>query len=449
MNFAQFSAAAAEYAKAQHITDYELYYQANSSDQLGFFGGEVDRFSSSSVEGVCLRCLIDGKVGTASTESFTEEEIPALFASAMESARYSGSEEKQSFYTGGEYQPVAAAEKPENDTAAEIAMMTQTEQLALQADARIQKGVRASLADISKKTAISNSSGLYLESEGAMSVAFAGVVAKDENGKRYTDRAVSTALSGNGHEVGKMVVRAVEKTVSQIGAAPVPSGHYPVIFDNSQMTAMLEIFQSVFSAQEAQNGLSLLKGKVGEQIASDAVTLIDDPFYKDNFFKSPFDGEGVPTKPKTVIENGTLKTLLHNRATAAKDGVESTGNAYRAGYASPVSIAPFTFYMQPSETTREELMRKVGTAVMITFMKGAHAGANAVTGDFSLESKGYLIENGKIVRPVEEITVAGNFYQMLKDIVAVADDLQVNIEDGASCCGAPSVLVRDLAIAGC
>ena len=96
-----------------------------------------------------------------------------------------------------------------------------------------------------------------------------------------------------------------------------------------------------------------------------------------------------------------------------------------------------------------ELLKQAGTAVMITFMKGAHAGANAVTGDFSLESKGYLIENGKIVRPVEEITVAGNFYQMMKDIVAVADDLQVNIEDGASCCGAPSVLVRGLAIAGC
>ncbi len=449
MNFAQFSAAAAEYAKAQNITDYELYYQSNSSDQLGVFGGEVDRFSSKTIEGVCLRCLIDGKMGTASTESFTEEEIPVLFSSAIESASYADSTEKQSIYAGGEYQQIPAAPKPENDTAAEIEMMLQTEEKALAADPRVQKGVRASLADISTKIAISNSCGLYLENEGAMSVAGVAVVAKDENGKRYNDHTTSTVLSGAEHPVDQMVARAVEKTVSQIGAAPVPSGHYPVIFDNSQMTAMLEIFQSVFSAQEVQNGLSLLKGKVGEKIASDAVTVIDDPFYKDNFFKSPFDAEGVPAKAKNIIENGVLKTLLHNRVTAAKEGIESTGNAYRAGYASPVSIAPFTFYMQPSSMTREELMQKAGTAVMITFMKGAHAGANAVTGDFSLESKGYLIENGKIVRAVEEITVAGNFFQMMKDIVVVADDLQVNVENGASCCGAPSALVRDLAIAGC
>ena len=98
--------------------------------------------------------------------------------------------------------------------------------------------------------------------------------------------------------------------------------------------------------------------------------------------------------------------------------------------------------------SREELLGKAGTAVMITFMKGAHAGANAVSGDFSLESKGFLVEDGKIVRAVEEITVAGNFFQMLKDIIAVANDLKVNVEDGASCCGAPTVLVSGLAIAG-
>ncbi len=449
MTFAQFSTAAAEYAKAQNITDYELYYQANSSDQLSVFGGEVDSFSSSSVEGVCLRCLADGKIGTASTESFEEEEIPALFASAIESAAHIDSAEKQSIYAGGEYEKLPAAVQPKNDTAQEIQMMTETEALALAADPRIQKGVRASLSDVSKKVAISNSEGLYLESEGFMSVAFAGVVAADETGKRFNDHASSAALSGSEHKIDQLIGRAVEKTVSQIGAAPVASGHYPVIFDNSQMTAMLQIFQSAFSAQQAQDGLSLLKGKVGEKVASEAVTLIDDPMHPENFFKSPFDGEGVPTRKKTVLENGVLKTLLHNRATAAKDGVESTGNAFRAGYASPVSIAPFTFYMQPSSMTRDELLAKAGTAVLITFMKGAHAGANAVTGDFSLESKGYLVENGKIVRAVEGITVAGNFFQMMQDITAVADDLKISSEDGASCCGAPTVLVRDLAIAGC
>ena len=211
---------------------------------------------------------------------------------------------------------------------------------------------------------------------------------------------------------------------------------------------MLEIFQPAFSAQQAQNGMSVLAGRTGEKVASDLVTLVDDPFYPENFFQSAFDAEGVPTATRSIIENGRLTTLLYNRAAAAKDGVESTGNAYRDSYASPVSIAPHTFYLKPSDMSRDALLEKAGTAILITFMKGAHAGANAVSGDFSLESKGFLVENGKIVRAVEEITVAGNFFQMIQDITAVANDLKVNVEDGASCCGAPTVLVRDLAVAG-
>ncbi len=449
MDFLTFSKKAAEYAAAQNITDYELYYQADSASQISVLGENVDKLTSSSVEGVSLRCIVGGKTGNASTENFTEEEIPDLFKRALQAAEIAEEGEQQDIYAGGSYQQLPAAKLPENDAAAEQASLLKAEGYALKADSRVQKGLMASMADISSKTAISNSKGLYLENSGAMTVASMNVVAVDEKGKKYNDHASAAKACGSEQDIEALANRAVEKTIAQIGASPVKSGHYPVIFDCSQMAAMLEIFQSAFSAQQAQTGMSVLAGKAGEKIASDLVTIVDDPFYPENFFQTAFDAEGVPTKTRNIVENGTLTTLLYNRATASKDGVESTGNAYRDSYASPVSIAPHTFYLKPSDMTREDLLKKAGTAVMITFMKGAHAGANAVSGDFSLESKGFLVENGQIVRAVEEITVAGNFFQMLKDISAVANDLKVNVEDGASCCGAPTVLVSDLAIAGC
>ena len=448
MDFLRFSQKAAEYAAEQNITDYELYYQLDSASQVSVLGENVDRLTSSSVEGVSLRVIAEGKAGAASTELLTEAEIPGLFARALEAALVAEDGAQQDIYAGGSYRALPAVEFPENDAAAEQAMLLQAEGYACAADARVQKGLMGAMADITSKTAISNSKGLYLESAGAMTVASLNVVAADENGKKYNDHASAAKASAAQQDIEALARRAVEKTVAQIGASPVASGHYPVIFDASQMAAMLEIFQPAFSAQQAQNGMSVLAGRTGEKVASDLVTLVDDPFYPENFFQSAFDAEGVPTATRSIIENGRLTTLLYNRAAAAKDGVESTGNAYRDSYASPVSIAPHTFYLKPSDMSRDALLEKAGTAILITFMKGAHAGANAVSGDFSLESKGFLVENGKIVRAVEEITVAGNFFQMIQDITAVANDLKVNVEDGASCCGAPTVLVRDLAVAG-
>ncbi len=448
MDFLRFSQKAAEYAAEQNITDYELYYQLDSASQVSVLGENVDRLTSSSVEGVSLRVIAEGKAGAASTELLTEAEIPGLFARALEAALVAEDGAQQDIYAGGSYRALPAVEFPENDAAAEQAMLLQAEGYACAADARVQKGLMGAMADITSKTAISNSKGLYLESAGAMTVASLNVVAADENGKKYNDHASAAKASAAQQDIEALARRAAEKTVAQIGASPVASGHYPVIFDASQMAAMLEIFQPAFSAQQAQNGMSVLAGRTGEKVASDLVTIVDDPFYPENFFQSAFDAEGVPTATRSIIENGRLATLLYNRAAAAKDGVESTGNAYRDSYASPVSIAPHTFYLKPSDMSRDALLEKAGTAILITFMKGAHAGANAVSGDFSLESKGFLVENGKIVRAVEEITVAGNFFQMIQDITAVANDLKVNVEDGASCCGAPTVLVRDLAVAG-
>ena len=276
-----------------------------------------------------------------------------------------------------------------------------------------------------------------------MAVAYISVIARD--GERVST-GMGLACDRDFSKISpkKMADEAVEEALFNLNAAPVPSGTYRLIIDKHCMPDLLATFSDIFSADQEQQGMSLLAGREGETIAAECVTLMDDPHLKGGEASSPFDAEGVATQVKAVIENGRLTTLLHNLKTARKAGVRSTGNASKYGYASPITVEPSNFYFKPGKRTLEEMMASIGEGLVITEMSGMHAGANPVSGDFSLLSKGYTIENGRKGRAVEQITVAGNFYTMLKSIREVGNDL----EFFGSSYGSPSVDVGEMTVAG-
>ena len=238
--------------------------------------------------------------------------------------------------------------------------------------------------------------------------------------------------------------KAAREAAEALHGSPVPAGSYRIILRWDAMQALMETFCGIFSAENAQQGMSLLNGREGEAIAAPCVTLMDDPLLPGGFSSYPFDDEGVACRTKAVVEAGVLKTLLHNRKTAKKQGIASTGNAARMGLSAPVTVAPSNLFFQPGTQSLAEMEAQMGDGLVITDLSGLHAGANTTSGDFSLLSKGYLLEGGKRVRPVEQITVAGNFYQLLKNIRALGNDLTFP----ASGVGAPSVDVGTLAVSG-
>jgi PmbA protein len=248
-------------------------------------------------------------------------------------------------------------------------------------------------------------------------------------------------------DLKKLAAETVEEALSGIGAKSVPSGKYHIVFTGEAFAQLLTTFDSVFSAEMAQKGMSLLSGREGERIAAECVTLIDDPMHPENPVRRTFDAEGVAAHKKNVVEDGTLKTLLHNLSTAAKAGVSSTGNGQKMTYSSAVSVGPFTFYLKPCQGTGQELIAEAKTGLCIKEVSGLHAGANPITGDFSLLAAGYRFEGGKRTFPVKNTTVSGNFYTLLKEIDRVGDDLKFIRTRGGKC-GSPSVLVRDMSVAG-
>lgn len=242
--------------------------------------------------------------------------------------------------------------------------------------------------------------------------------------------------------------KALYEASEKVGGEAVTTGVYPVIFDPKAMSDLLNTFSGIFSSEAAQKGLSRLAGMEGNMVASEVVTIVDDPFHPENPMPIHFDAEGSPTYCKKIVDKGVLNTLLYNLKTAHKAGKMTTGNASKGDYNASVKVRPFTMYIEGGNQTEAELLSMAGNGVYITALEGLHSGANAVSGDFSLQSAGYLIENGKKTKRIKGFTVAGNFYELLKKIVAAADNTCLPRALGMTAFGAPSVLVESLSIAG-
>ena len=240
---------------------------------------------------------------------------------------------------------------------------------------------------------------------------------------------------------------AVNKAILMIGASSIKSGSYTTVLKNTVFANLLEAFVSIFSADQAQKGLSLLNNKVGENIASSILTLVDDPFYKEGFSSIAFDDEGTSTKYKRVIDKGVLKTLLHSWKTAKMEEIESTGNASRSSYKSSLTISPSNFYIKNGNISFDNMIKRIEHGIYITNLAGLHSGLNTVSGDFSLSADGYEIVSGNISRPINQITIAGNFFELLKNIEDIGDDLKF-VLPGTGYFGSPSITVKSLSIAG-
>lgn len=444
MNYDEFAKLVAEEAQAAGICEYELYYSEEETISVKAMGQKISSFSGDKQRGVCFRCIAGGKMGYCSTELFTKEQAAEIVRRAVENAATIENEDAVYLYSGDAlYRSLTPKTIPDADMSGIVLAMQET---ARKADERIQDGSLSEAFSVNGTVRINNSSGLNLTN--CYTVQGAGMMAVIKaSDQLYNASEIVVGPLGE-LNAAEMTQKAVRKAIERIGAEIAPTGAFPAVFDADCMGEILTAYSSVFSADMAQKGLSLLAGKEGERIASECVCLIDDPFEAESPVQAPFDAEGVAAYQKTVIDRGVLQTLLHNLKTAAKAGLTSTGNASKAGYASPVEVAPYSFYIQNSGRSLEELLHAAGDGVYITAVKGLHAGTNAVTGDFSMECAGFMIENGHRGRAVTSFTVSGNFFDMLKNIEAVADDLRFQMPRGFTRIGSPSILVRELAVAG-
>ncbi|MDK2800250.1 MAG: PmbA protein [Clostridiales bacterium] len=437
-------------AKKEGFSEYEIYYVDGENFKISVYEKEIDQYSVNTKIGLSFRGLYHGKMGYAYTEILDNEAIELLIKNAKANAMAIENEDIEVIY--GEKDTYAEV-KGYNEALETVSVDEKIElALALEKNVHEQsdkvKGVEYCLVQSSKNSRrIINSKGLDVQYK-SNGIAAVLIPIIQDGEKMITGEAFKVTNIFEEINPQQLAKEAVADALAYIGAEAVESGNYPIALRNDVAADLLATFSGIFSADNVQKGLSLLKGKMGKQIGSSKLTILDDPLLKNGICSTPFDDEGVATYTKTVVEKGRLHTFLYNLKTAMKDGVKTTGNASKSSYASPVDIAPTNFYIQPGEKSFEQLLKNLDDGILITQLQGMHSGTNAVTGDFSLAAKGFLVKKGKIKRPIEQITVSGNFFKVLENIEQVGADLKFGMPTGQGCFGSPTLLITQLSIAG-
>ena len=422
------------------FSEYEVYYVDRESLGISVYKEEVEKYNLNNSAGLSFRGKLGDRIGYSYTEILDEDAIDMLVKKAKENVSAIENNDIQFIYEGDkEYKKIStyyeALENLAPDKLINIAINMEKE--AKKYCDKVESFSGCAISYSSGKYGIINSKGLNLKNKSNLLTAYVVPIVKDgEN--MYDGCGYVVAKSLDEIDPAKIAKMGVDEALSKIGATSIPAGNYKVIINNEAMVSLLSTFAGIFSGDAVQKGLSLLKGKEGEIIASDIVNLVDDPHLKDGLASVAFDDEGVATVKTYLIQDGKLNTLLHNLKTANKAGVKSTGNGFKASYASPISVSPTNFYIEPGVNSLEEMTKKIDKGLIITDLAGLHSGAN------SIAAKGFYIENGVKTHPVEQITVAGNFFTLLTDIEEVGNDLKFPM----SSVGSPSIMIKELSIAG-
>jgi PmbA protein len=409
--------------------------------------GEVETLKESGSKALGVRVFFGQRAASTYTSDFSREGLDRLIKSALELAKitsedpYSGLPEPgQLGQLSGDldlyHEDVYSLPAEER-----IAYARRAEKAAFEYDPRIRNSEGGSFDVATGHKVLANSLGFVGEYRRSYCSVAAIPIAQSDDGAMQRDYWYAVARSLKKLEPPEQVgTIAAQRALRRLGARKVKTGQVPVIFDPMVSRSFLEhIFEGV-NGDSVYRGASFLAGKLGEKIAGDNITVIDDGTMAGGFGTTPFDGEGIPTRRTVVIEKGVLKSYLLNTYTARKLNLQTTANASRALAGTP-GIAPGNYFLQPGTKTPQELIAGVRDGLYLTEFLGH--GVNMVTGDYSRGCSGLWISGGELAYPVEEITVAGNLKEIFFNITEVANDLEFR---GSVAC--PTIRIDGLTVGG-
>jgi len=431
----------------KNFSESEIYLNKSQNFEVRLYQGEVDYYEENEEYGLAFRGEINNKMGYSYTEKFSDELIDDILTRAENNANIMDEEEEKIFSGSKSYKELSETKGIYSlDRTKKIDLLKKLEKKIFEYDDRVRSINYCIYADEKSGEEIVNSKDLNLNFKNDISYIYISVVVEDE-GEVHTSSYYKLFRDLDEVDPDQFVKKIIEDAVRQFGAADIKSGQYPVILRNEVFIDMLSTFSSTFSAENVQKGLSLFEGKMNEQVANKVVNIVDDPFYAKGYRRTPFDSEGAASKYKEVIKKGKLTTYLHNLKTAKKSSVQTTGNAYRSNHKSKISISPTNMYLKKGEADFTKLKNQIEKGLLVENVQGLHSGANQVSGDFSLSARGFFIENGDIAKPVEQITISGNFLKLLKDIILIGNDFKMGLP-GSGHFGSASILVKNLDISG-
>jgi PmbA protein len=406
----------------------------------------LERLKDAGSRAAGLRVLVGQRVGSSYTSDLSAEGIRQMVDSAIELAAISTEDPQAGLPDPSELGALTgnlqlySTDISGTETDYRIEQARLTEEAAFAADRRITNSEGASFDAYAGERVFANSRG-FLGSYRTSSCSLSTTPVARQGEFMERDYWYSSARSYSRIEspdhIGR---RAAERTVRRLGARKVPTQKVPVIFDPQTARSLLgNIFDAV-EGDAIYRKASFLAGKLGERVASENVTIIDDGTLPGLFGTSPFDDEGVPSRRTVLIDRGVLRSYLLNAYTARKLGMKTTGNAAR-GITGNSGVGHGNLFLEKGEISPEELVRGIRAGLYVTELIGS--GVNIVTGDYSRGAAGQWIENGEFAYPVSEITIASTLQRMLMDLESVGSDLEFR-----GSVVSPTVVIREMTVSG-
>lgn len=436
-----------EKAVAAGISSLEVYESSTKSLTIKVYEGKVDNYESSNVIGASFRGIYNGKQGITFLETLDDSQIDDVIRLIIESAKAIDNKDEVLFNKKIEQYEELPIYNPELDklNIEEVTKNLLTiEKELLTADKRVYQVPGVEFEESSNVVKIINSYGINLQRKVNYAMLVGEVIVKDgDEVQDNYDYQIKRDLKK--FEFNDFAKNIVAEAIKKLKAEKVKTDTYDIIIQNKAMNSLLAALSYAFNGESVNKGLSIIKDKLNQKVFSDKLTIIDNPLLLDGINSTPFDDEGVKCYCKNVVEKGVIKTFLHNLKSAKKANTKPTGNGFKPGYKANVNVSPTNFYIKEGNVSYDDMIKKLNNGVIITDLQGLHAGMNVLTMDFSLQSQGFLVENGKITKRLTLMIVADNLIKLLNDkLDTIGNDIFFNY----SGIGSPSILFKNVKVTG-
>ena len=433
-------------AAAQPGEQLEVVLGRSTSTTVKVYDGEVESLTSAGSNGAGIRVLRDGRQGFAHCGSLDPEVLRETLAEARDNVAFGEADE-----WNGVAEPDGVAPVVQDGWSDAVLALPAEEKvrLALELEARVRSidprvtnARSTAFGDGWGETVIASTSGTLVADRGASCSVSTQPLAR-EGDETQSGWAYDAAMDPAELDLDRVAAEAVERAVRLLGATKPESMRTTILLDPRLALSLVGIVAGMLSAESVIKGRSPFAERVGEQVASPLLTLVDDPTRSESLAAETWDGEGLACRRNPLLVDGVLQGFLHNSYTARRTGTRSTGSAVR-GVRSLPGAGPQLLVMSPGTRSFEELVASVDDGLLVTSFAGLHSGVNPVSGDFSVGADGIRIRNGALAEPLREMTVASTLQRLLLDVREVGGDFEW-VNRGSGGC---SLLIDDVAVSG-
>lgn len=408
------------------IREGEVYLETSSGLDMQARDQAVERLKRRETGGFGLRLVADKKMSMLYSSDLTDASMEKAVARGVDLAKVAAPDDANTFgepVEGTTDVGVFDQSFDEIPLDRKLGLLRDIETLAFACDPAVKRIEYLAYSDSKSDVLIANTKGLMKRKQDTAFTVGCSVIAESNGEVETGGDDMESRFFDSIDPPSKIASRACWKATSLLGSKSVPSQSVPVIFDRDAGSALLAYLSSMISGENIATGVSILRERIGDAIASPLVTVVDNAVMQGGIASAPFDGEGTPCRETTVLDRGSLMSFLFDRRTALKSGAESTGNGVRGGFRSPLSVGTTNFYMAAGGPSADDIIKSTPRGLWVVNLTGWWMGVSPATGDFSSGARGFWIENGEAQFPVKNVTVASNLLDMLDRIDVVGSDL--------------------------